>query len=573
MKPLRLKPKKTPNSEPFEFGHGDTQYSNLHAYLPTCFVNDTEKACLIGTCVIDSTNDIPLLGSNALLCKLQAVIDLPNREVHLQALGCSVGLATVNGHLSLQMTCFSSDVSKCEAWSVLSKKSDEKHADPELVLQLEPDDGRQEGSKARNQELRDLPVTSPTDANQTSYMAEAMETPGHELQVVREVSGGMHDAGSQAEDQGQRVAVASRPALHGGEEPVAGEVPGAMHSRPHSEVGKSTWQVQQVPGLRKEMEVERRSTSTGRPSSAKRALAAAFTVLVHSCVLPRPEVYPGEVHGSVDTTKDPSQSITVEHHEPTFAGAQNATNAYYTHAECAEKGGDSKVEEEGIPTKAGNGGGRDRDVQRELRVGSRGRSLNQKKGNQTWLCGYLKSVAKVYHKENEIYESLFTHADHVRGGCRVDVMEVFANRARVSELAPRLGLSASQPIDKEFDFDLMTSEGRKVLWRAVKRLRPLLILVAWPCTEWCITLGDRKCCRRKERSNSRWSRWEFPCASTRGSKGCSTWQKIHYVLPFGIKIRFHAFEIIQITMRFGAMPERMVLRHKMDTLCKRLTAG
>eukprot|EP00434_Breviolum_minutum_P022664 symbB.v1.2.020001.t1/scaffold1659.1/size107071/3 len=346
----------------------------------------------------------------------------------------------------------SDDVSKCEAWSVLSKKSDEKHADPELVLQLEPDDGRQEGSKARNQELRDLPVTSPTDANQTSYMVEAMETPGHELQVVREVSGGMHDAGCQAEDQEQRVAVAS-------EEPVAGEVPGAMHSRPHPEVGKSTWQVQQVPGLRKEMEVERRSTSMGRPSPAKRALAAAFTVLVHSCVLPRPEVYPGEVHGSVDTTKDPSQSITVEHHEPTFAGAQNAINAYYTHAECAEEGGDSKVEEEGIPTKAGNGGGRGRDVQRELRV---------------------------YHKENEIYESLFTHADHVRGGCRVDVMEVFANRARVSELAPRLGLSASQPIDKEFDFDLMTSEGRKVLWRAVKKLRPLLILVAWPCTEWCI---------------------------------------------------------------------------------------
>ena len=72
MKPLRMKPKKTPNSEPFEFGHGDTQYSNLHAYLPTCFTNDPSKACLVGTCVIDSTNGIPLLGSNALLCKLQA---------------------------------------------------------------------------------------------------------------------------------------------------------------------------------------------------------------------------------------------------------------------------------------------------------------------------------------------------------------------------------------------------------------------------------------------------------------------------------------------------------------------
>lgn len=235
MKPMRMKPKKTPNSEPFEFGHGDTQYSNLHAYLPTCFTNDIEKACLIGTCVIDSTNDIPLLGSNALLCKLQAVIDLPKKEVHLQALGCSVSLMTVNGHLSLQMTCFPEDVSKCDAWSFLSKKSDEKHADPELVLQLEPNDTRQDGSRAPPQEPRDQPIKT-TDAHQTSYMATTLEAPDPELQAVREVPCGVHDAGRQVEDSQQRLDCPPRSTLHGGEEHVAGQVPGTMHPRPHSEV-------------------------------------------------------------------------------------------------------------------------------------------------------------------------------------------------------------------------------------------------------------------------------------------------------------------------------------------------
>ena len=51
--------KKTPNNEFFEFGHGPAQYSHMHAYLPTAFDNT-----LIGTSVINFTNDIPLLGSN-----------------------------------------------------------------------------------------------------------------------------------------------------------------------------------------------------------------------------------------------------------------------------------------------------------------------------------------------------------------------------------------------------------------------------------------------------------------------------------------------------------------------------
>ena len=428
MKSWRLKPKKTPNSEPFEFGHGETQYSSIHAYLPTCFTTDVDKTCLVGTCVIDSTNDIPLLGSNALLCKLQAIIDLPKKEVHLQALRCSVALMTVNGHLSLQMTCFPSDVHKCEVWKHLSKLSDGAHADPELVLQHEPNDLRQEGSKAHSQELQKI-VNVVTDAKSTSPMASTMASP-----ECREVPRDVHGSSSEVGNKKQGVVESPRSPLHGGEGHVAGQVPRALHPRPHSEVGQSSREIQQVFGMRKEMEVERRATSMARPSATKRALAAAFTVFVHSCVLPRPEVHPGEVHG-IDTTK----GITVEHHEPTYEGIDNVFRAF-TSISDADQGqeGISKIQEAGSSTqKEPQRGGGGRDVQRELRVGLR---EPMKKGNKTWLRGYLRSVAKVYHTESGVYEAPATHADHVRQGCKVD--------------APQLGLSASQPIDKEFDFDL-----------------------------------------------------------------------------------------------------------------------
>ena len=79
-----LRAKTMVNREPFEFGHGPPQYSHLHAYLPVGFDYTLQSICLVGTCVINATNDIPLLGSHDLLKKMKAVIDLPKQEVRFQ---------------------------------------------------------------------------------------------------------------------------------------------------------------------------------------------------------------------------------------------------------------------------------------------------------------------------------------------------------------------------------------------------------------------------------------------------------------------------------------------------------
>ena len=99
----RLKPKSktTPSHEPFEFGHGPPQYSKLHAYLPCCFDGSPSTCCLLGASVLDTTNDIPLLGSNVLLKeKLKATLDLSNQRAHLDGLKCSAPIVLLNGHLA-----------------------------------------------------------------------------------------------------------------------------------------------------------------------------------------------------------------------------------------------------------------------------------------------------------------------------------------------------------------------------------------------------------------------------------------------------------------------------------------
>lgn len=103
----RLKALSSPQREPFEFGHGPTQYSCKHVYLPNCFNHNSNTCCLLGASVLENTNDIPLLGSNVLLSeKLQAVLDLPKREAFLGCFGCAVPILVINGHLALDVSSF-----------------------------------------------------------------------------------------------------------------------------------------------------------------------------------------------------------------------------------------------------------------------------------------------------------------------------------------------------------------------------------------------------------------------------------------------------------------------------------
>ena len=109
-----------------------------------------------------------------------------------------------------------------------------------------------------------------------------------------------------------------------------------------------------------------------------------------------------------------------------------------------------------------------------------------KKGNQTWLTGHLRSTAKIYDFETKTYEALLTYAEKMATGPKIDLLEVFAGSANLTFRAPKFNLNALEPMDKTINVDLKTAEGRKFLWQVVKKFKPLLIHVAWPCRFWSL---------------------------------------------------------------------------------------
>ena len=77
---------------------------------------------------------------------------------------------------------------------------------------------------------------------------------------------------------------------------------------------------------------------------------------------------------------------------------------------------------------------------------------NVKSGNKAWIAGHLKSQRKTYENEINADKSLLSRQECVKEGTKTDMMvldliEVFAGKARLTDLAHRYGLSASQPFD------------------------------------------------------------------------------------------------------------------------------
>ena len=421
--------KKTPNNEPFEFGHGPAQYSHMHAYLPTAFDNTSKSICLIGTSVINSTNDIPLLGSNRLLEKLQAVIDLGRGVVVMKGLSASsieVPIHTVNGHLAVKIASFPEHVhSFHEVWHALSSLTDECDADVELIrihnqLKSKPNSN----SEARHLENATASGMAPSMA---SLFAGALP--------CRSPPDTSDDASCPAAHSSEGMAVPPRSTLDGGAEPPAEACHVSMRARDNSEVRQQARKIQQMPDLRKEIEVGPRHRAMGGSTIKSLASAAAFTVLLHGSHILGEEAYTGTVHGLGDP--------------PSYDQGTG-------YQKLSQTQGSLKTTEE-ILSGQRSGGGDVRQLRLEPGDGSRGRECisaqKVKQGNKTWLAGHLRATSKIYDKETHIYKELPTHHDRVKDGSMadvavVDLIEVFAGKARVSELAPQFGLSATQPFDR-----------------------------------------------------------------------------------------------------------------------------
>ena len=462
--------------EPFEFGHGPIQHSTHHALLPCCF--DIETPCLIGTYIIPTTNDIPLLGSKHLLGKeLGAVIDLPNSKARLTRLGVTVPIVEVNGHLALDIGVFPSDVHRLDVWKDFTNmlaRDDSKKL--ELAAVGKPADNQLESSSAIDPQFETSEIYATS-----SKMASRMAAPREDLHGCRGNSASSDVAGMQDEDQKSQVVGLPRPHGDGRDAGALGKERRSMPAHQCEEVRKPSRQLQPVPGLRQEVAVGSRTPGVARSkaSIAKTAAAAALSVLFNGCLLQGQQVQASlghrDAHCIPDSQGSNGNGFAFDDFINDFVGGQ------------AEDPSNSKAEERQQQEEIRRGR---RDVRRVPVVADRREpSKKLKPGTQKWLIGEMKRNEKIYENEHQVYESLVTHQSRVLNGphadvLSIDLLEIFAGRGRVSELAPRFGLRAVQPMDLKFGQDLKDEKTKNQIRDTVKKLKPLLLLVAWPCTVW-----------------------------------------------------------------------------------------
>ena len=459
----RLKAKLIDQKEPFEFGHGPTQFSDHHAYLPTCFDGSTSTTCLLGAFIIPNTNDIPFLGSHSLLKKLQMVLDLPNNKARLNSIHCEVDIQLVNGHLALKIDRFSSETCRDSIWKKLSQLCDDPEADVELLIHPKQPELEQELKISNNGISNGIPVS-------TTAMARSMAKDGEELVQCRAVSGDDHVAGREASSPPSQLASSPGPHGYGMQDGLVGESRRSVQARKDPKVRKQARPICKVPGLPDELEVGRRKGKMGLKDIAKAAIST-LAILFNSGSLLGEESSPRLGLGNLEGPHV-QQGGGFTYYPWLSTGLEQEANG--------EIGCDSKA-------KAIFQEKQQRGPRRVRLVPSGPMNFEKKKKvNSTWLVGHLRAQQKLYDYEVKAYKALATYEKIKKNGGQLDLMEVFSGRGRLTSSAHRYGLNALQPIDAVEGIDLMTFEGQTLTLHALREFKPLLLVTAWPCTQWSI---------------------------------------------------------------------------------------
>ena len=112
-----------------------------------------------------------------------------------------------------------------------------------------------------------------------------------------------------------------------------------------------------------------------------------------------------------------------------------------------------------------------------------GRRGGLRLGERRRLVNDLNKASEVLTIENSIYDKI-PAAMNVNHG--MDIMELFAGEAKISELAPRHQLRALQPMDILYDVDLASPEGQRLCTQAQNKFKPLVLVAGIACTKWSI---------------------------------------------------------------------------------------
>ena len=405
---------------------------------------------VIGAGVLEA--NIPMLASNQLLDQLGLVLDMPRSSATFTKLGVTVPVQRNNGHLTVSVVEFSKHIPSDSArWQQLQDAVDWDSPPPELVFlaQAVPDVSSS--------------ATPTLHAGDSTDMAARMAPPG--TMPPASQAQRVHTDGACCEP---------RP-------PGARDLPGrASGARRELRTSRSNLQpprlcpvrqrVRQVRSLQavpEEMEVERPRRSVGRtPGQQVRGIAAQFAtalaILLQYCAGPC-STFPDS--GTIDPSafeapRHDGQGIAGDTHEDfDNSGTQAPNNPFY--AEWFGDVGLNSMEPSAQPPPE-----------------------TEYDGRRRRLSGNWARSAGVLDRERAIYDSLMSTS--CRPPPAVDVMELFAGEAGITAKASRYGLSASEPVDQVFGWHLEELQTQDYVIKMVKRLRPHVLHVAYPCTLYSI---------------------------------------------------------------------------------------
>ncbi|CAE7509174.1 RE1 [Symbiodinium sp. CCMP2456] len=436
LRQLKLDAKTQAEHEGFQFGTGPVQTSCMHAYFPVCLDGSHSTCALFGASVMDGESDIPLLLSLGMIAKrLKAVLDFPRNKAYLGAFDSEVPLVKINGHVCIGLHNFPADHFK--KWQALSSILDQGDPDPEFIK---------------------LPATTAphASADGAPFVAPGMAAPGTSDSRSRAAPPEVHVADCSVGASQEVLAVApgpDPPEVHrrAHREPQQGVRAPGPHAR---EVRQQVRKFPEVHAVRNPVEMGARSV--GRTALLTIATAVASLGSLWSAA------NLGDQAGAEGDFFD-KQFFGIPPGELDFTEAE--VLSMNLHKGAPSKFGQAVMSEEELEKL---------EAQYQRGVAAR-RALVETEQDD-------KEGSETYEAEIKYHDALPTYKD-VHNHPKIDLCEVFATAARVTNEANHYGIAALEPFGTNFGHDFRRHKQQQALKQAITNLQPLVLFVNWPQAE------------------------------------------------------------------------------------------
>ena len=507
----------------FQFGKGKPQVANYRSYIPTGVSG--MRCFLLGTAVLDAK--IPLLGSHSLLQELEAIINLPEKKIHLLRLKVTLPLVLVSGHLAIEIDEFPKDVPPRSqpCWKEFEDESFWKKPNPNCVLprvfharSSQDNDKHMLNVDRTTSSIQDRQNSKSSHVVHTSAMADSLEKRGEQdLQFPEEPLLPDGDC-SEARNDASILVAGSSAATRDSE-----ESPRQMRPPKHQASRQCTRPFRPVSRMRNEVEVGQQLGEVGRFPWLTKLLYTVATIAItvldsnslqhsksgsqvqdetqgkeqsyfgdggHSSTTHRGLDPSDWFGGSVGTSCSQDLAFNLEsqllrprplNDRGRSSNDEARHDRQHGSLRCRQPGGDSKGD--------GNQQKDSRDLRQPQSSGpalsnqlGRGRGLRLGAGRR--LRNNVKKAAETLEAENMIYQALPTVSQ--RPPPCIDVLEIFSGASKFTLRCKKFGLNALEPIDIEHGdlHDLKDEKVRNNLKQAIKRFKPWLVILGVDCRFW-----------------------------------------------------------------------------------------